>query len=51
MTADFNCQRNLLQCIYLIKMAWEKLKVCLRSNIWEKGAFRSSFNLIDTLSS
>ena len=27
----------------------EKLKVCLRSNMWEKRAFRLSFNLIGRL--
>ena len=49
MTADSNNLRDCLQCMGLIKEASEKLKVCLRSNMWEKRVFRSSFNLIDRM--
>ena len=33
MTAESNNLRDFLQCVGLIKVAWEKLKVCLRSNM------------------
>ena len=33
----------------LIKVAWEKLNVCLRSNMLKKKALRLPFNLIDRL--
>ena len=50
-TTDSNNQRNSFQCTGLIRVALEKLKVCLRSNMWEKRTFQSSFNLIDRLCS
>ena len=40
-----------LQCMGLINVAREKLKVCLRSDMWEKRAFQSSFDVIDCLCS
>ena len=36
MTADSNNLLNFLQCMGLIRVASEKLKVCLRSNMWKK---------------
>ena len=45
MTVDSNNLHDFCQCMGLIRVTWEKLKVCLRSNMWEKKAFRSSFNL------
>ena len=47
MTVDSNNLREFLQC----KVDCEKLKVCLRSNMWEKRVFRSSCVLIDRLCS
>ncbi len=49
MTADLNSQLDFLQCMSLMKVAWEKLKVGLKSKMREKRTFRSSFNLIDRL--
>ena len=43
-TADSNSLQDFLQCMGLIRVAWEKLKVHLRSNMWEKRTFQSSFN-------
>ena len=34
-------------CVCLIKVPREKFKVCLKSSIWEKWAFRSSFKMND----
>ena len=48
-TADSNNLPDFLQCMDLIRVAWVKLKVCLRSNKWEKRAFWLSFSLIDHL--
>ena len=39
MFADSNSRRDFLPCMDLIKVAREKLRVCLKSNIWEKRAF------------
>ena len=47
MTADSHNLRDLLQCMGLIRVAWKKLKVCFRSNMWKKREFRLSFDLID----
>ena len=49
MTVDSNNLRDFLQFTCLIRVAWEKLKVCLRSNMKGKRAFPSSFDLIDRL--
>ena len=46
MTADSNSRRDLKQFMGLIIVAEEKLKVCLRSNMWKKKTFQLSFNSI-----
>ena len=51
MTADSRNLRDFLQCMGLIKVAWEKSNMCLGSNMWEKRAFQSSYVLIDHLCS
>ena len=51
MTANSSSLRDFLRCMGLIRVALEKLNVCLSSNIWEKKAFRSLFVLIDRLCS
>ena len=51
MTADSYNPGDFWQCMGLIKVTWERLKVCLRFNMWKKKAFRSSFNLIDRMCS
>ena len=51
MTQDSSSLRDFLQCMGLIRVAWEKLKVCFTSNMWEKRTFRSSFVFIDRLCS
>ena len=47
MTGDSNDLQDFLQCMALIRVAWERLNVCLRSIMWEKSAFRLSFILIN----
>ena len=37
MIADSNGPQDFLQWISIIKVAWEKMKVCLKSNVGEKG--------------
>ena len=44
MTADSNSRRDFLQCTSLTDIAWKKLKECLRSHMWEKRVFRSSYS-------
>ena len=51
MTADSGSLQDVLHCMGLIRVGWEKLNVRLSSNVWEKRAFRSSFVLIDYLCS
>ena len=51
MTADSYSLQDFLQCMGLIRVAWEKLKMFLSSNMREKRAFRWSFVLIDRLCS
>ena len=46
MTANSNNRRDIQQWIWLIKVDWDKLKVFSKSNMWEKRAFRSSFNIV-----
>ena len=48
-TTDSNSLRNFSQSMGLIRMAWEKLNVCLSSNIWKKRMFQLSFVMIDCL--
>ena len=45
MTADSNNLQDFFAMYGLKKSNLEKLKVCLRSNMWEKRAFRSLFNI------
>ena len=35
--ADSKSRRDFLQWTGLIKVAWEKLKICLKFNVGEKG--------------
>ena len=40
MIVDSNIPRDFLQCMGSIKVAWAKLKVFLKSDMWKKRVFQ-----------